>query len=375
MIHRLASIAPWALVLGCASAPTAPHTVPIAKSPSTSVASAPRLPAYCSTSNVTKATSSETIARVEVRGQHRTPVADICRALRTRAGGEIDEAAIRADIRALWDSGFFDDVSVSSDVSPSTGRSLTFLLRERPTVRKVTVVGVSGTDATRIGEIFGKADDLFYPEMLKKSAAHAREEFMADGYRMIGIEYRVDTAPHDTRDIVVDVKKGPMAVVSSIHFTGLVQGKESELAALIETDHGHFNTPGMPYRADTLERDRFMMTSYFYDRGIVSADVGTEEVVLSADGTSLALTIPVTEGPVHRIAKMSCKGDLADSEQKCLELLGAKKGDVFNRSKIVEGIDRIRARQTEKGRGAVVNPETTVDPKTKTLDLKIVIGH
>ena len=101
MIHRLASLAPWALVVGCASAPAGPHTVPIAKSPSATVASAPRLPAYCSTSNITKTTSSETIARVELRGQHRTPVAEICRALRTRAGAEIDDQALVSHTRAV----------------------------------------------------------------------------------------------------------------------------------------------------------------------------------------------------------------------------------------------------------------------------------
>ncbi|MBI5536783.1 MAG: hypothetical protein HY898_28945 [Deltaproteobacteria bacterium] len=363
------------LVSGCGSAPPTPHPLAAASAsaPARPVASSAATPASpCSTAAATPNRSPDTITRVEVRGQVRMPLEKICALLKTRAGSEIDESVVAGDIRALWGSGYIDDVYVSSEVSPG-GRTVSFLIRERPKVRTVSVQGVSAVEPRLVRDGFFKEGDVFDPAVLREVIANVRQSYVARGYRSVDVQFDVQASADNQVDVKVDVKEGPKALIKSIRLQGVSKGKESELLALIETGQGQFNTVGTLYRPDSFERDLLMMSAYYYDRGMLGVQVSPQQATLSEDRTSLALLVEISEGPVYKLAKASCTGDLAGTEAKCLELLGARRGDVFKRSEIMKGMDRIREYQTQSQRGAQLEPQTELDPKKQTVSLKIVI--
>ena len=99
----------------------------------------------CSTRPSSTVTSIDGVARVEVRGNARTPLATICAGLGTRAGDAYDERRIAHDVTWLSDSGLLDDVSVSRARSPQ-GTTVTFVFRERPRVSSVAFRGVAKGD-------------------------------------------------------------------------------------------------------------------------------------------------------------------------------------------------------------------------------------
>jgi outer membrane protein assembly factor BamA len=85
--------------------------------------------------------------------------------------------------------------------------------------------------------------------------------------------------------------------------------------------------------------------------------------------------ISVVEGPVYQLAEVTCTGDLAEGEPRCLELLGVRKGDVFSRSAVVRGVERVRELQAKKGRGTQIEPSTTLDSATHTVKLTIHVSR
>jgi len=101
----------------------------------------------------------------------------------------------------------------------------------------------------------------------------------------------------------------------------------------------------------------------------------TPELSTSKDKTELTITIAIAEGPMFRLGTIRCKGDLAGTEKECVARLGLKTGDVFQRSRIVEGIARIREEQTAKHKGTNVEPVTKVDATKKHVELTIEIGN
>jgi outer membrane protein insertion porin family len=293
--------------------------------------------------------------------------------LQTTAGDEIQEERIRRDIRALWSTGLLDNVEVSSDVSPS-GRSITFVVRERPLVRTWTVQGASALDPQRVRDTFGKDGEVLNLVTLREQISRVGREYTALGYRSVDIQFRVDPLVDNKVDVNVQVKEGPKALIQSIRFQGVAKARQPELAALIETGQGQFNTAGTLYRPDSLEHDGLMMTAYYFDRGMLNAQVSTEQATLSEDRTLLNIVIEVSEGPVYRIGKIGCAGDLAATEKKCVELLGSKKGEVFSRAQLLKGIERVRDFQNQNRRGTTIDPQTQFDPAKQTIDLKLVVG-
>jgi outer membrane protein insertion porin family len=362
------------LLVGCGAAPTKPHPPAAASASARPVASSPAARASpCSTAAGSPNRSPDTITRVEVGGNSRVALDKICGVLATKAGSEIDEAVVSRDIRQLWGSGLIDDVYVSSEVSP-TGRTVTFLVRERPKVRTMSVQGVSAVEPRLVREGFFKEGEAFDPAVLREVVANVQQSYVARGYRSVDVRLQVDPAPDNQVDVKVDIKEGPKALIASIRLQGVSKGKESELLALIETGQGQVNSVGTLYRPDSFERDLLMMTAYYYDRGMLGVNVSPQQATLSGDRTSIALLIEISEGPVYKLAKLSCVGDLAGTDKKCLELLGARKGDVFKRSEIMKGMDRIREYQTQSQRGTQVEPQTELDPAKQTVSLKIVVA-
>lgn len=171
------------------------------------------------------------------------------------------------------------------------------------------------------------------------------------------------------------MSEGPRATIAAIRIQGVSKAREKELIALIDTGDGRWNRIGAAYRADGFERDRLVMAANYYDRGMVQIEIAPEQVVLSPDRTALDVSVAITEGPVFKLGELRCKGDLADTEKKCLELLGVKTGEVFSRARLLDGMARIRTLQVQKGRGDQVDPMTELDPEKHVAKLTIEIAR
>jgi outer membrane protein insertion porin family len=365
-----ASLALATLNSACGAAPTHAAGTDVAGH-----ANAAPAPAPCSSA---ASSAPDTVLRVEVRGNARIPTATICAYLHTRAGGVFAEAEVRRDTRELFESGIFDDVQVTSEALPG-GRALVFVVRERPRVRRLALSGVAPADVDRIHGLLGRDGDLFDGETLRTQIAEVRADYVERGHRSVEIAWKATPAEENQVDLAISVVEGPKALIRSVQLRGVAtKAREVELLALMETGLGKFNVPGAIYREDAFELGRLRMNAWYYDHGMIDTNVSTEELTLSADRASLAIVVDVAEGPVYRIGELRCTGDLAGlaaGEATCRELLGVRTGDVFDRSAMVRGMERIRVQQAAKGRGTQIEPQTELDPTKKTVKLTVTIGR
>jgi len=76
------------------------------------------------------------IERVQFRGNRKVEDDAIRVQLLSKPGTLFDAAKLREDIRAMWKMGFFADVNVEAEVNVSGGLSLTFAVKEKPSIRK-----------------------------------------------------------------------------------------------------------------------------------------------------------------------------------------------------------------------------------------------
>jgi outer membrane protein insertion porin family len=316
-----------------------------------------------------------TIAVVRARGTVRMTQKDVCGAITVRAGDRLDAARIASDIRALWGTGDFDDVMVQREDSGS-GAVLTFFVRERPVLEHVQIDGATAIPANTLraaialheGEPVDVADLVAARDKIVTA-------YVDKGYRSVKVEYRLDPASPMAQDVEYRVEEGPLAVISTLTFTGLSLTTDKELRALIPTRGGAINAPGGVYASDEAERAVLLVQAHLYDRGLVESNVAAPALTLSPDGKSLAIAIAVREGSVFRIGKVRFAGDLAADPATYAKLFPLRGGDVFNRSVVVQGLDRIRAMHDKLGKPAKdVEPETDLDPGKKTVDLTIKIA-
>ncbi len=76
--------------------------------------------------------ASNVIEAIEFRGARRIP-GDILKAIIvSRAGDVYDEAKVRSDFTALWNTGRFDDIQVGRETGERGGVVVRFVVTERP---------------------------------------------------------------------------------------------------------------------------------------------------------------------------------------------------------------------------------------------------
>jgi outer membrane protein insertion porin family len=301
------------------------------------------------------------VVRVVVRGTRRAK--DACAAIQSRAGAQVSERTVSGDIHRLWDLGFVDDVVVARELAPG-GVILAYEIVDLPRFASSRIDGIASAgigdpadflpspgpmEATKIHDIIGRLEDAL------------REQ----GYRRATVSTRVEHAD-DEGELVFDVKVGPRMLVRTVAFPGVEPARAGELGRLLVTH------PGAPVESGALERDALAVTSYYYDHGMIAAQVHTPRI--TEDGEAVDVTFEIDEGPTYKIGAVRFTGDLLDREADYKKRFWSSpdKG-IVNRSAIAADVNRIREYHKLQGFEADVDVITDVKADKKLVDFTLKV--
>src|SRR6185369_13514340 len=165
--------------------------------------------------------------------------------------------------------------------------------------------------------------------------------------------------------------------VRRVNFVGNKAITDQDLREVIVTREGNvlsLLTQAGTYREDVFQRDLILLQAHYWDRGYVQVKVGTPVLELSPDKRSLYITINIDEGPQYRLGKIDVKGDLLEPREYFLARVSVKPGEIFNRSKLSEDLQKLTDLYKDRGYAYVnASPTTPVDDKTRTVDVTFEI--
>src|SRR4051812_836969 len=116
--------------------------------------------------------------------------------------------------------------------------------------------------------------------------------------------------------------------VRALRFTGNHRVATAELQAQLDT------RAGTTFRPEELERDLFVLSAYYWDHGYANVKIGEPKRELSPDAQTIAIEIPIVEGPTFTVSSVQASGELLDSEDDTLWMLQTRPGMLFSRTKI-----------------------------------------
>jgi outer membrane protein insertion porin family len=124
-----------------------------------------------------------------------------------------------------------------------------------------------------------------------------------------------------------------------------------------------------------FQSDLALIIHRYFDKGYVQADILDHKVLLSEDKRWLFITIAVSEGEQFRVGEVDITGDILTTKEELLENLKIESGEVFSRSAVTKGIEKITDIYGDKGfANADFKPLSLVDEGKKTVDLTIEIS-
>ncbi|HEX2572451.1 MAG TPA: outer membrane protein assembly factor BamA [Polyangia bacterium] len=324
----------------------------------------------------------DTILKIGFRGNRKTEDEAIRQNLAMQAGEKFSRKRLRDDVHAVWRMGYFEDVKV--EITEATdGVELTYLLVEKPTIRKIYVAGAHGVGIDKINPVLDlKRETILDSAKIKRNTEKIHDLYVDKGYYLAEVTSETRRVSQSEVDVYFKVDEHAKVEVRQVRFLGNKAISEEELHAAISTREGNilsFLTSSGTYKEEAFDRDLLLLTAYYYDRGYINVKLGKPEIELSGDKKYLYITIPIDEGPQYRIGKLDVRGDLLLPKDEYLRRLTVHTGDVFNRSRLGTDINKLNEIYKDRGYAYVnITPLTNIgggDNRAVDLTFEIEQGQ
>ena len=218
------------------------------------------------------------VRNFRVEGAQRISEGTIYNYLPINIGDTIDDQRQREAFRALWETGFFQDLELRRE-----GDTLIIVVLERPTIEEFTFDGnkdIKDEDLeksmTNVGLAAGKT---FNQSILQEVTQVLTEEYYGRGKYGARITPSVENLPDNRVRVSIDIVEGDRAKIRQINIVGNTQFTDEDIIEDFELSTGNmlsFIRNDNRYGREALEGDLEKLRSFYMDRGF--ADFRVDDV-------------------------------------------------------------------------------------------------
>jgi outer membrane protein insertion porin family len=316
-----------------------------------------------------------TISEIRAEGLQRLDIGTVLSYLPLSAGDVLNDQSSRQAIRALYDSGLFQDVEFERD-----GTVLVVRLVERPAISKFEIEGnekIGGDELMESLKELGLAEgEPFKRSLLDQVEQELRRQYYANGYYDVGVETEVKEEGKNRVSVKVKVTEGDVTKIREINLIGNKAFDKATLLSqlkLEKTDWVPFQSSDK-YSKQQLLGDLEGLSSYYQDRGYLKFNISSVQVALSPDKKGIYITVNLEEGQVYTVKDRRFSGETV-LDIKFLEYqVTTPPGSTFSRKEATESANRIEAALADIGYAfAEVNPLPEVDEEKREVSLNYFV--
>ena len=316
------------------------------------------------------------IQDIRVEGLERITPGTVFNYLPMRVGDRFDDSRSSEAVRALFKTGFFDDVRLERD-----GNVLVFLFKERPAIGSIQMSGnkdVKTEDVLESLKQFGFAEGrVFVQAQLDQVEQELRRQYYSAGKYGARIETTVSPLDNNRVGIVIEVSEGVAARIRQINIVGNTVFEEAELLKQFESSAPgllSFFTKDDQYSKQKLSGDLEALRSYYLDNGYLNFNVDSTQVSITPDKKDIYITINISEGEPFTVTEVRLAGDLIVPKEELFGLVEIGAGDLFSRKKVTDTSKRLTDRIGEEGYSfGNVNAIPDIDQAARTVALTFFI--
>lgn len=322
----------------------------------------------------------ERVASIEVTGNDRLNAEAVLQRIQTREGEPYDPERIDRDIRRLYESGYFANITVRERDIPA-GKKIVYEVEERPQIAEIVIQGSKELDREEILEAMSsESGNILNPETISEDLEAVRELYRKDGYFNVNVGYTTKKVDTGQVKLIIEIKEGKKRYIQKIRIKGadkLDRGQLKDQLALSERGFFSWFTGGGVLKERMLNRDAAALEAYYANRGFVDVKVGQPEVEPVENG--LRITFRVREGDRYRLGKIGFQGDLIVSEEALMDNIRiddmARDEAYFDRSVLREDTRSLEELYQKHGYAfAQADPRLNKNRQNRTIDVTYSIN-
>ncbi|MEK7766759.1 MAG: POTRA domain-containing protein, partial [bacterium] len=160
------------------------------------------------------------VQAILIEGTAAVKPADVSARIKTRIGAVLTRDTLREDLKSVWAMGRFEDVAV--DVVPADGGArVTFIVKERPTVRELRFKGTKELGDKELRDAVPvKEGEVFDPVRVRQGEEKLLAAYREKGYPDVAVSSEAIPADKEPGrvDVVVSVTEGVKMHIRQIAF-------------------------------------------------------------------------------------------------------------------------------------------------------------
>lgn len=333
--------------------------------------------------------SAEIIEKIQIEGNKKVSLETVQFYIKSHPGGVYDEQKLKDDFKILWETGFFENITIESD-NGGNGKIVRFILSENPMISAVTYKTskkVKESDITQKlqdNNITIQAFSYYSPAKIRKARKIITDMLLEKGFNQANVTI-AEKIDNGQIGLTIQVDSGPKTRIAKVVFPGLNKKllsagflrsgmKNNQTHSLLSTVMGKD-----VYNREKINEDLEEIRLRLQQKGYLEAKVGTPELtwipkktVLGKVQKMLVLSIPVEMGPFYRTGNISVEGNKVIRGDFLKRFITLKKGKVYNIKKRNKSVEEIQKFYGSLGYFyAQVVPRENLDPVKQIADLTI----
>jgi len=324
----------------------------------------------------TAAPAGFTVSDIRVDGLQRIGAGTVFTYLPIERGDRVSQSQIGNAIRALYRTGFFEDVQIGRQ-----GDILVVTVSERPAINRLTLDG--NKDIKTDDLLKGLADiGLSEGETFDRLALDRVTQELTRQYNNRG-KYSVEIVPTVSRldrnrvDVTIKVTEGKAAKIRHVNLIGNETYEQKLLTDAWESSATTWNSwyrRNDQYSKEKLSGDLEKLNNYYLDRGYVDFSIDSTQVSISPDKRDMYISASISEGEIYTISSVELVGDTILPKENIERMVLVQPGQNFSRALLEFTSDAIIATLGNIGYAfAQVNPIPELNREERTVAVKLQI--
>lgn len=295
--------------------------------------------------------TDQAVAEIQFVGNTLNKSKALERKIKTRRNQPLERKKLQEDVKILYETGDFDDVTVEvvdlNKRNPKGKRlvRVIFTVAERPIIKRIDYKGNRKIRPSSFEDKVKSQESMPYDRFKAELDERAVLEYYRDqGYAKAMVEhYTTLDAKNKKLILTFFITEGERVLVKDIRIHGTKRFSEKTIRKRMKT------RVKKVFKDEVLQEDLTRILDFYKNRGHLDVAVSSPTIRIDESVNQAFIELAVSEGPPFRIGEFTFAGHTIFSEKELRKALVAKPGQQFKQSRLEESIGNISSLYADKG--------------------------
>ncbi|MCA6109121.1 outer membrane protein assembly factor BamA [Bradyrhizobium cenepequi] len=320
--------------------------------------------------------AAQTVDSITVEGNRRVEVETIRSYFRPSAGGRLSQADIDDGLKALIETGLFQDVRINT-----AGGRIIVTVVENPVIGRIAFEGNKKVKDDQLSaEIQSKPRGTFSRPMVQSDAQRIAEIYRRSGRYDVHVNPEIIEQPNNRVDLIFTITEGPKTGVRSIEFIGNNYYSSYRLRDVIKTRESNllsFLGGADTYDPDRVEADRDLIRRFYLKHGFADVQVVAALTEYDPEKKGFLVTFKIEEGQQYRVGSVSYQSSIATLDANSLSSFSrVSVGSLYNAEALEKSVEEMQIEASRRGYAfAIVRPRGDRNFENHTVSIVFAVDE